>query len=539
MNLNQYAQLSPGAFVLAHGIKNENGANVEFRDHKFLVEPYNDMSPEQVQIKCSQIGGSVKDIIKALWLAKHKQANVIYTMPSKSIVKDFVTPKVDPIIKNNPIFKSWVGQTDSIALKSIGDRFVYFRGSWEESAAISISAHILINDELDRSNQKVVRTYKTRLDAAKLDRPDLGWVWQFSNPSIPGYGVDVAWQKSNQRHWFVKCRYCGFDWYLSWPESVNMETKQYICTKCHEVLSDEDRRNGRWVVKYEDRSISGYWINQMMCRWIPASKVIEDSLGDQQIFYNFTLGLPYISQDQSVSRSTVTSCISPDTNPMDHVAMGIDNGVVKTVVIGNAYGIFKIYETESWEVIEEDIKKYNAHFVIDANPYPRTPIELTNKYSGKGYIHYFVRDQKSAEIIKWGEREKSNIVESDRTKIIDLVVGELINKGVTYNLTLTQLEQYISDWTQLYREIKVNNQGIANPIWSTIEGRRDHFAFATIYWRIALERTMTMSGVSRTPAKRSKMQEGIVISPDNTTPAVDVKKLLEKVSKGHKNWKTR
>lgn len=158
---------SPSQFVLDNHIRNENGSLIEFHDHRFLVEPYNDLKPLQAIPKCSQIGWSVLGIIKAVWLAHFKLANVIYTLPSKSIVKDFVTPKVDPILINNPIFQGWLGKTDSVALKQVNDRFVYFRGSWEESAAISISAHVLINDELDRSNQKVVRTYRTRLDDAK------------------------------------------------------------------------------------------------------------------------------------------------------------------------------------------------------------------------------------------------------------------------------------------------------------------------------------------------------------------------------------
>jgi len=535
----EYEKSSPLAFMYNNKIKTENGSNIEFHDHKFLVEPYADMNPRQAIIKCSQVGWSVLAINKSLWLANFKKANIIYTMPSASIVKDFVTPKVDPIIQANPVYGAWMGKTNSVALKNVGDRFIYFRGSWEQSAAISISAHVLINDELDRSNQQVVRTYRSRLDDALRERPDLGYIWQFSNPSIPGFGVHEAFDKSDQKHWFIKCPYCGNEHYMRWPESVNLKNKTYVCIKCHEELPDSARRDGRWVKKYKDRTISGYWISQLFVPWIPASKVIEDSEGDKSVFYNFTLGLPYLSKDQGVSRKMITDCISPDFNPKTNVAIGVDNGVRKTVVIGNVDGIFRTYETDAWEDIEEDIRRYNATCVIDALPYPATPIRLSEEYRGRVFINYFNTGiSKSGNVIEWGKGDKRNVVKSDRTKIIDMVVGELQNKEILFNMTTTQLEQYIFDWTQIYKQIETNSQGISRATWKTIEGRRDHFAFASIYWRIALEKTFVASGVVRTPTKRSKMRESIYISPDSTVPAIDIKDVLNR-AKGKKDWRTK
>ena len=533
----EHEQASPLAFIYNNNIKTENGSPIEFSDHKFLIEPYADMNPRQAIIKCSQIGWSVLAINKALWMAKHKRANIIYTMPSAAIVKDFVTPKVDPIIEGNEIYTNWLGKTNSIALKNIDNRFIYFRGSWEQSAAISISAHILINDELDRSNQQVVRTYRSRLDDALRERPDLGFIWQFSNPSIPSFGVHEAYEKSDQKHWFIKCPSCGYDSYMKWPQNINFKNKTYICTKCHETLPDSARRNGRWVKKYNDRDVSGYWLSQLMVPWIPASKIIEDSEGDKSVFYNFTLGLPYLSKDQNVSRKTITDCISPDFNAKTNVAIGVDNGVKKTVTIGNVNGIFRVYETDSWSDIEEDIRRYNAVCVIDALPYPATPIRLSEEYRGRVYIHYFKNSQ-DGQVITWGKDQKRNVCYSDRTKIIDMLVQEFQAKDILFNMTTSQLEQYIFDWSQLYKQIETNSQGISRATWKTIEGRRDHYAFSTVYWRIALEKTMVASGVVRSPTKKGKIKESIYIAPDSTVPAIKIEDILQR-AKGKKNWRTR
>src|SRR4030066_1181780 len=148
-------EFSAVAWILNNSIKNENGSPIEFRDHSFLIDPFADNSPRQVIKKCSQIGWSTLAILRAFHLAKYAGANVIHTFPSRNMSKDFVIPKVNPLIQNNKVVADMVS-VDSINLKKVGTRFIYYRGSYEQTEAISISAHILINDEYDRSNQMVL-----------------------------------------------------------------------------------------------------------------------------------------------------------------------------------------------------------------------------------------------------------------------------------------------------------------------------------------------------------------------------------------------
>ena len=419
-------------------------------------------------------------------------------------MRDFVRPKVDPIIENNQIMKSWMGSTNSASLKQVGDNFIYFRGSWDPSSAISISAHVLVNDEVDRSNPKTLRTFRSRLDAAKFTRPDMGWIWEFSNPSRPGKGVHERYEWSDQKHWFIKCPHCNEWQYMSWPESVDIEREIYICGKCKRELSDDDRRVGEWVAKWPRRTdISGYWISQLHVPVIPAKKVIKESLGDPEVFYNFTLGLPYVSKDMQLTVQAITQCLSPDENPMIGNAMGVDVGVVKHYVIGNQYGIFRIGETQSWEEIEDLRNRYNAYMVIDANPYPHTPRKLVERYPGKVFMHYFAQDKKQLGIIRWGDGDKAGIVESDRTKIIDAVVADIQSQDVTYNLTQTEMEPYINHAVTIYRTSRVTPQGIEVPIWETIDGKADHYLFAHVYFKVALEKQLTQSAM-------------ISVSPDNS-----------------------
>ena len=49
--------------------------------------------------------------------------------------KDFVIPKVNPLIYNNPAIREMVS-VDSINLKKVGERFVYYRGCFSEDTEI-------------------------------------------------------------------------------------------------------------------------------------------------------------------------------------------------------------------------------------------------------------------------------------------------------------------------------------------------------------------------------------------------------------------
>ena len=189
------------------------------------------------------------------------------------------------------------------------------------------------------------------------------------------------------------------------------------------------------------------------------------------------------------------------------------------------------------EEIESKIVQYKARCVIDALPYPNVPQKLAQKYRGKVFVHYFDQDQKNTGIVKWGEGDKLQVVRADRTKIIDLLVSEFVNKEITFNITLTQLEQYISDWTQLYRDIEENVQGIRKPVWKTIEGRRDHYAFATIYWRVALDKTFAGGAVIRTPSKRDRTRQAPVVSPEKTIPAISLEEVKQRALRGKKDWR--
>jgi len=56
-------------------------------------------------LKAAQICFTVTAIIKAIYAAKHKKMNIVYTLPSEGDINDIVSSKVNGIINNNAILQ--------------------------------------------------------------------------------------------------------------------------------------------------------------------------------------------------------------------------------------------------------------------------------------------------------------------------------------------------------------------------------------------------------------------------------------------------
>lgn len=508
------------AWVIDNQFITENQKPLDFGTHRFMIEPYNDIHPDQVVKKSAQVGWSTLAIYKALHAAGKLLMNIIYTLPTKSVLKDFVFPKVDPIIEGNPEIKKMLTQ-NSADLKKIGDRFMYFRGTSTERAAITTAADLLVHDELDRSDQKVINVFRSRLQASEIK-----WRWRFSNPSVPGYGVDLLYSQSDQKHWFVTCRHCGWERYMDdepnddfYPHYLDMQRKIFACGKCGDQNNDEclaeceggctgeiydnDRARGRWVAKYPKRADypnpgdgrRGYWISQLMAPWVSAAELVDiynDVDTTPEYWYNFVLGKAYQNADLAVNRETILRATSPGVISTLEVAIGVDNGVVRHFVCMTAEGVFRYGETKDTNDIERLLLQYpNSKMVIDANPYPDWAVKLVKKYPGRVFVHYYVQDKKNIGTIQWGEGEDRGVVQSDRTKILDQVAGEIVRRDLCFVMKHSEMETYISHWAPLYRTIEVNAKQQKRGIWLTQENRPDHLAHATVYARVALYKVAT------------------------------------------------
>lgn len=504
------------AWIIANDIKTERGVPFDFDRFSFMIDPYLDWTPLQGTRKCSQIGWSVMTNLKLFYAAKYgipgygiPAANVIYTMPTDNDIKAFVPSKTNALISNNKVlqdyFKDESGNkvdANSIERKKIGNSFVYFKGTRSQTAAIALTSDLNIHDEADRSDKNIIGMYESRLGTSLYKGR-----WIFSNPSAPNMPADLMYQISDQKHWFVKCEHCGHWQYLDWKKLsehefiksnycfVDDKNAMYVCSGCGLELTDDNRKRGKWVKKFSDKDVSGYWVTHMMCNWISVKEMlITEQTKDKAYFNNFALGLPYVGSDVVVDGQTIVNNIVLDEIRFTpgRVAMGVDNGNDKHYVIGDERGIWEIGKTQSWEHIEMLINKYKPYTVIDLNPYPNKPKELAMKYRNV-WCSFYINDEKNLELVEWGNRDKAHMVYPHRNKIIDDLINYIFDGKIKFFKPRSYWEEYISHWETMYREDEQNSLGIIRGLWKTSTGK-DHYCHATVYFYAALSKMIGAGG---------------------------------------------
>ena len=478
------SDISIHAWIQEHQIKNEAGNPLDFRDHLFLYDIYRDQSPKLVCYKAAQIGFTTMALLKSMWLAKTKGMDVIYTMPTADDIKTIVGGKSNRLITQNPILQQYVKDKDSIEQKQVGDNIIYFRGTWTDRAALSVSSDLNIHDEEDRSKQEVIQQYASRLQHSKYK-----YEWHFSNPSVEGNGVSRYWQRSTQSHWFIRCNACATEQYLSWPESISMERRAFVCRKCAKELTKDERRVGRWVKKYQDREFSGYWISLLMAPWITAEEIIKYyETKSIEYFTNFVLGLPYVGEGNQVTPDIIYRNCTTEINSQSRVVIGCDSGLKKHYVLGNKEGIFYAGIARDWSEIDSLLKKYERSVaVIDALPDLTEPRRLREKYPGRVFLCHYARDRKTFQIIRWGKGEEAGNVTVDRNRGLQMVIDDFANKAIPLQGTQDDWAEFASHWDTLYKIFEPDTLGVPQFKWESSSGL-DHFCHASLYWRVGMDR---------------------------------------------------
>lgn len=478
------------AWIVMNGFVNEYNKPLEFVNHRFLIDYMADDHPVIVTKKAAQIGMTVAETLKTIHLCSYRGMNIAHTLQTSDVIKGFVAPKVNPIIQYNPKIKELL-TVDSESLKQFGKGFAYYRGANAESQAINITVDALLIDEYDRSNQRVVEMYQSRLDASEFK-----WRRYFSNPSAIGFGVDGLYQKSDQRHWMVTCALCSHKSWMDFEQVdqshyVDMEKQIYACGKCGGEITNKERINGEWVAKYPERDWHGYWVAQTMCPWISAAHIVEKySMNSIEYFNNFVMGKAYTPTDLIVSRETILGACEPKTIPKLQVAIGVDVGHTKHWVAGTPDGVFAMGSTTSWEEIEKIFLMYNATMVIDALPDFTIPKQLMEKYKGRVFICYYKQDTQNSGAVRFKEGKDYGVVHADRTKIFDLVATEINDKRMKFRMNPGQLEEYIRHWGNTFRVTETDAKGFERGVWTKDPSKPEHLAHATAYMRMALSKQL-------------------------------------------------
>lgn len=496
-------ELYPALWVKKYKIKNEVGMPIEFEKRKFLWDIYNDLSPLQVWLKPPQIGATVCQTIKSFYIAKKKQRQIIYTLPTQGDVQDMVGGSINRIIAQNPILMEWVKDHDTVEQKTVGNSMIFYRGTFTAKQAMMIPSGLNIHDEVDASDPQVITQYENRLQAQE----DGGWRWYFSHPSLAGHGVDIYWQQSDKKEWFVTCPHCKAEFPMEWPRNIDISRQCYICHECKQELSTATRVNGQWKPTAQG-IFSGYHVTQLMLYNKSAEDIIRafnDPLKDKQYFYNYVLGLPYVSSDDKIEPTVVLrNCVDRVNDQEGKIVMGLDTGHGIHLVAGNKDGIF-YYDNftditaskDPYDEIRRLLRLWKKSVVVSDQGGDLIGIrKLQAEFPGRVFLVFYRKDRKSLDLVQWGDDEEYGKVIVDRNRMMTLVVEQMRETGrYCLNGTKEEWAEFASHFGNIYRERIIaketkdkDNKELygADYVWK--RNGPDHWAHSTLYFTVGLQR---------------------------------------------------
>lgn len=486
--------------MLKHKIKTSTGIPFDFVHRKFMWDFINDMSPLQAMLKPPQIGATESEIVKSFYVAHKKEKDIIYTLPTQSDVNEMAGGKVNRIVAQNPILKSWVKDHDTVFQKAVGSHIIYYRGTFSNKQAMMVSSDLNIHDEVDASDASVITQYETRLQSKAG-----GMRWYFSHPSIAGFGVDIYWQQSDKKEWHITCSSCTAEQTLEWPDNISVERRTRICSHCKYDLKDTDIEQGVW--KNQDGVVwtgsvvgpydfSGWHVSQLMCSWISADAILttyNDPNKGEQYFYNYVLGLPYVGSDNKIMPDVVLRNVNPAVNDQTgNIIIGVDTGLPIHYVLMNKQGVFYNGKCKApsstydpYQHLEQYLIKWPKSILVADQGGDLIGIrQLQAKYPGRVFLVYYRKDRKTDVLAQWSDDLKTVVV--DRNRMMQLIVEQARDTGrIVLNGFIPDWKEFADHFGNIYRVAKETPFGVEY-VWE--RNGPDHFVHCLLYAMVGLDR---------------------------------------------------
>jgi hypothetical protein len=503
-DIKEISEFDPVVWAMYHRLKNEKGEILNFKEHPYQVDILEDVHPDIVIIKGSQVGMTTMQVVKLLFMMDNNRLTVIYTFPTQDQVNKFAGARFGPMINRTKYLKERIGGLNNNSVKNIGDSYVYFSGTFTESQAISVPADIVIHDELDFSKPDIREVYSSRLSHSKWK-----YTWLFSTPTVPDYGIDAAYKKSDQRRWLIKCEHCGkwqectfFKNIVTIKRETGLKHRFWGCYKCKKPLN---RANGKWVQKLQKKSAHGYFIPPSICPWITPKDLIKlkrNGTNNISVFYQFHLGQAYAGGDNVLNRAILLNAMSKSPFPDvgENYFMGVDQGNTLHYEISrhtedNKREVVFYGTTTDFKYLDFLMEKWNVRAcVIDALPNTHDAKEFRDRFPGRVWTAHY-QNIVLKEKIEYKDAEEPYTLTLSRSETLDNAASQWITgqaivipaDGETIPIKMwdnpDRNDGWLQQMTNMKREVTNNQAGEPKVVWTDIGA--DHFRHADNYNYIA------------------------------------------------------
>ena len=490
------------------------GKKFSFDGYEFQRAVMDDPSRVVNTVKPAQIGLTITTMLYFLSVMATQKMNVIYALPSASDAGKLVTTKLNPILYGTPELKRLLNvNVDSTELKEINGNFLFTRGTRSETAALSVSADLLVVDELNRCDPDVVKQFRSRLQASqhKLVR-------QFSTPTIAGYGISKEAEASVRYRHFCACAHCGhkflpnywsdivipsYDRPLNELDRLNLKNVKWTearwnCPNCGKD-PEISRERLEWVAENptENYEATTRFISPATAyRVLTPPYLVRSSteFNTRSEFINQVLGETSEEENQQITVGDLERAIT--TSPLDSTelhCLGADMGQLCHVTIGRLTqdGTMLVVHTEAvplanFEVRRQELcRQYRVVVSVhDTQPETFLVSKITDRdpnawgaiFTTSKTTELFTTQQKSQDV----EEGKLNLrlVKINRTAMLDKLMAQFKESKVVVARS-ADTGRFISQMLSLKRvQSFVKDELVWN--WQKSDGA-DHMHFSLAY----------------------------------------------------------
>lgn len=509
-------QHSPALRYTQLGIR-VDGRLINFKSYPFLVDLYDyPLTREPIDIvviKGAQLGFTSWQILKVIDGAINVYQNQIGVyFPTEPDVQKFSKSRFARLMNQNPSLAKHVQETNAANMRQVGKVFVLFAGMKSRSAAKSTPNDLNVYDERDEMEDAMVELADRRLDGSEFKHRV-----SISTPTIPDFGVDLEYQSSDQRHWFLRCDSCGKHSCLELEFPACLQRRpdgkaERICVHCKAEIRP---LTGQWVPMRKDPAIrrTGFYVSQLNSPTVSPTEILDEYERKQRDgedlteFYNSRLGRAHANIDDALEAPLLLAlCSNYDraTRSVGPTFAGIDVGKVCHWVVGDKVTddhlrILNWGTTSTLDDVADVLRRFGVHaYVVDQMAETHKVRSFCREFRG-GFGCYY--SQQIRNHVAWDQRE--NTVTVNRTESLDRSHAVITQARLDMPRADTEMREIlIPQLCNLARIHQVNDKtGKPEARWVVRGSKRDHYRHALNYAVIASDR-VSASAMTRMRARR-------------------------------------
>ena len=499
------------------------GKRYEFGEkYGFQATIIDDISRVTNVVKPAQIGMTTATMAYVLSAAcTQRNFNCIYALPTATDAQILTTTKLNPLIQGSPEIKRLLDyNVDNNELKKFGENFVYIRGSRSDTAALSISADVLVADEVDRADPDKLKQFRSRL----LDSP-YQIVKQFSTPTIEGMGIAKEAETSRRYRHMAKCQCCGNVWLPSYHtdmvvpgysgdlkeitreniKNIQWKESHWKCPSCGEDPKLHPN-NLEWVCEnsLEQYEANTYYVTPVTACLVrkPADLVRSSTeYNTRSEWSNQVLGETSEEENEQITLADLDRAeVEIDLTSSEVHYFGADMGLMCAVAIG------RMTQDETLIVVHREmvpissfesrrrelIKQYKCvNSVHDVMPYTTDIMRLTDN-DPNAYGALF-SSTKSPELYTLQEKEENpeegklnlRLLKVNRTAGLD-AIRDLFKQGKIVMRKTDASKAFVEQYLSLKRIQQFVKEELVYT-WAKTGTENDHMHFALLYLLLAVK----------------------------------------------------